>query len=315
MYQQFILLFALIVTGYIAKKRQIINDSMNHGMNKFIITVAYPCLILDRMGSLEVPQGVFANFVLATVLALVMFLMYGTYAYLIIRKSRCSEVDAPVAEFAILAPNNGFMGFPIAVTFFGELGLLYMVAGNLALNIIFFSYGISLMRRGEDTEHIPGIKKVLKILSLLANPKISAALLGLILCSMDVVLPEMIQKYLSLVGGIATPMAMIFIGASLSDCELKTVIRNRTALNVAVNKLVIVPAITFLLLYFLPVDPYVKIALILGSAMPVATTVPIFAEQYSRNAGFASQLLFLSTILSMASIPLTVTILKQVIIV
>jgi hypothetical protein len=62
MYQQFALLFLLIATGFLCKYFKIIDDSMMKGLNRFIISVAYPCLILNRTALLIMQQGIFTNF-------------------------------------------------------------------------------------------------------------------------------------------------------------------------------------------------------------------------------------------------------------
>lgn len=306
MYQQFIILFGLILTGYLCRKRHIIDENMNRGMNRFIITIAYPCLILDRMGNLEMPEGVFENFIITTIISLVLFLILGGYAYLYVKTRKYSPEDAPVAEFAILAPNNGFIGFPITYTFFGDLGLLYMIACNLALNIIFFSYGIKLMKRGRELPGKPISAKIIEFIILLINPKISAAFIGLFLCNYEIRLPEMVNSYLSLVGGIATPMAMVFIGGTLATCKVKDTIKNRFVLEAALNKLLVAPVITLAIVWLMPLEPLVKTILVFCNAIPVATTVPIFSEQYDRNKKMASEILFVTTLLSMASIPLVI---------
>ena len=48
LYDQMIIFFLLLLTGFCCKKFGIITDAMINGVNKFIILVAYPCLILAR---------------------------------------------------------------------------------------------------------------------------------------------------------------------------------------------------------------------------------------------------------------------------
>jgi predicted permease len=72
------------------------------------------------------------------------------------------------------------------------------------------------------------------------------------------------------------------------------------------NKLIVFPLVTALIVWFLPVTPLVKIIIILSNTMPIATSVPILSEQYGRNKGLAVEALVVSTIFSMATIPLVV---------
>jgi predicted permease len=311
MYQQVILLFALILTGYLCKKGKIVNDGMTRGMNKFIITLAYPCLILSRTTQLTIAADAFLNFLLTVLFSVALFLLFGGYAFLYGKVRKFPYETAPIAEFSILAPNNGFLGFPVAVTFFGDIGLLYMVACNLGLNIVFFSYGITLVTRGREKASVSFVRRFWELLKLIFNPKIFATIIGMILNYNQLQLPGVLSLYVSTIGSIATPMAMILIGAMLSDSRISNVIRSKLLIETSVSKLIIVPLITLGIVYFLPIDTTVKMILIVGNALPVATTVPILSEQYDRDKVFASETLFLSTICAIITVPLVILLVKM----
>lgn len=310
MADQFIIFFALLMTGYLCRKTNIIDDGMNKSINSFIIYVAYPSLILGRIGSLEMAEGIFSNFMITLGIYTALFVVYGLYALGYVSLRKFPKEKRAVGEFAMISPNNGFMGFPIAFAFFGEIGLLYMIACNLALNLMFFSYGIHLMTRDEEG-YTMGFKDVMKsLVKLILNPNIVAAVVGLIICGNNIIMPATVVTYLGLVGGVATPMAMIYIGSTLTGSNIFKIIKNKIIIEIVVNKLFIIPALTLLILFFLPMDPLIKIICVLSSAFPCATTVPIFADLYNNKKSVASESLFLSTIISLVSLPLIITVLK-----
>ncbi|MGI6730730.1 MAG: AEC family transporter [Anaerovoracaceae bacterium] len=312
MAEQFILFFALLLTGYLCKKGDIIDDGMNRSINRFIINIAYPCLIVYRIGSLEMTKGVFINFMIALFVSTMLMAIYSVYAYWYVRLRKFPKVDLSVSEFSIISPNNGFMGFPFALAFLGEYGLLYMIACNLALNIMFFSYGIHLMTREKRTKQLTIKGVVVSIIKLLINPKISAAYVGLAICISGIQIPWVITEYLRLIGGVATPMAMIFIGSTLVGSSIFAIVKSLMKVEIVISKLLILPAVTLAIVYFLPIEPMVKSICILSCAMPVATTVPIFAERFSKNQGLASEVLFLSTIASLVTIPLFLAVISKI---
>jgi predicted permease len=306
MYQQFLIFFLLLSTGFFCKKYKILNDATTTGVNRFIIMVAYPCLIMARTSSLEMDHRIFANFLFTGVLTVGLLLVFAAFGYFYCRVRKFPAEDAPIAEFSIMSPNNGFMGFPIAFAFFGDMGLLYMVASNVALNTMFFTYGISLMRRGSDKRPESLVKKIVGFLSLLVNPKVSAAIVGIFLCYNHLQLPGLAMTYLESVGAVATPLAMVSIGTMLAEGFGLHVLKDRLIMEPALMKLFAVPLICVAIVCFLPLDPLVKTILIVGNALPTATTVPILAEQYKRNRGLAGSILVVSTIFSMATIPVAV---------
>lgn len=307
---EFLIFFALLITGYLCKKIHLIDDGMNKSINNFIIYVAYPCLILERIGSLKMADGIFENFMITLGIYGFLFVVYGFYAFSYFKVRKFPKADRSVGEFSMISSNNGFMGFPIAFTFFGEVGLLYMIACNLTLNLMFFSYGIHLMTRDKEGYKNSFKDILISLGKLLLNPNIWAAVLGFIISGNDFEIPETMSKYLALVGGIATPMAMIYIGSTLVASNIFKILTSKIIIEIVVNKLFIIPALTMLVVFFIPMDPLIKTICVLSSAMPCAATVPIFAELYNKNNSMASEALFLSTIISLGSIPIIITMLK-----
>ena len=69
-------------------------------------------------------------------------------------------------------------------------------------------------------------------------------------------------------------------------------------------RLLLIPAVVFLLTLPLPLDPLARNVSVVLSAMPAGTTTVMLAQKYDRNPQFASKLLVGSTLLSMVTIPL-----------
>lgn len=309
---QFIVFFLLLLTGFFCKKYNVLNDTAVGAINKFIILIAYPCLILVRITDLEMDHVIFINFLLSLFINLGLLLLIGAYARLYCRGKRFPADDKPAAEFSLMSSNNGFMGFPVAIAFFGDFGLLYMVAANVALNTMFFTYGITLMKRGRGIPGESAGKKLLGFLGMLASPKVSAAIAGIILCYNHIKLPGIVYDYLNGVGAVATPMAMISIGTILAGGLSINSFRERVVIEPALNKLFAAPVIAAAIVWFLPIDPLLKTILIVSNALPTATTVPILAEQYDRNKGLAGRILVVTTLISMATVPAAIWFLHRV---
>ena len=301
----------LLITGLFCKKYGVLTDAAINALNKFIIIIGYPCLILARTTTLDMGHTIFINFLLSLSITLGIFILLAAYSHLYCRSDRFPAEDKAVYEFAIIAPNNGFMGFPVALTFFGDLGLLYMIGTNIALNIIFFTFGITIFKRGRETAKETVSEKLLRFVKMIAHPGIVAAIVGIVICYNNIELPGILSGYLNLVGAVATPMAMISIGTMLAGGFGINSFKKRQVMEPVLNKLIIMPVITALIVWFLPIDPLVKTLLVISNTMPVATMVPIFSEQYGRNKNAAVEILVVSTLFSMATIPAAVWILPH----
>ncbi|MFQ7472852.1 MAG: AEC family transporter, partial [Anaerovoracaceae bacterium] len=152
MYGKYLVLFAILFTGWFLRRIDFIDDKMDHSMNKLIVYFAYPCLIVHNIGSLKMTQDIITDFVITFLCSLILFYMYGFICKGYARLRKFPREDSAIAEFAMATPNNGFMGFPVALIFFGDTGLLLMLAHNAAMNFFIFTYGIKLLKDAQKDE-------------------------------------------------------------------------------------------------------------------------------------------------------------------
>ena len=313
MYGQFFVLFAIVFTGYFLRKINFINDAMNNGLNRFIVYFAYPCVIVKNIGSLDMEGALLAKFFITFFLSLALFAVYAVFAVLYTKARKFPRENSNVAEFAMVSPNNGFMGFPVTQIFFGPTGFLMMIAHNAAMNVFFFTYGISLLRRNNEDREKTTLKSLgMVFLKMLLNPNIVALFIGFAICLSGVQFEDTpVDVYLTYIGNVATPMAMIFIGSSLTKNNFKDIFADIKVIESSVNKLIILPALTFALVYFLPVADIIRQILVLGCCFPVAATVSMLAEQEGQDQNLSSRILFLSTVASMVTIPLAIKLINM----
>lgn len=314
MYAKYFVLFAILFTGYFLRKIRFLDDAMNHGLNKFIVYFAYPCMIIHNLGTLETNRRLALNFLLMLVLTLACFFLYAGVTYLYSKVRNIPREISHVVEFSSICPNNGFMGFPITLLFFGEKGLFFMLAHNAAMNFFFFSYGVKLIRRNRDEIRRRRPHAVARsLLKVLVNPNIIALIIGFLISVSGAGIPEAVDEYLVYIGGVSTPMAMIFIGSTLAGCKLTEIIREKVVIEASFNKLVLLPLLTYGFVAFLPVDPLIKAMLVLGCCFPAASMVSMLAEQEGEDRTMPSKILFLSTLVSSATIPLAIKLIHMAI--
>ncbi len=139
MSSEYIVLFAIIFTGYIARRIDLITSDMNDSINRFVIYFTFPCLILNVMNKSNLNKELMFKFFTAFSLSILFFVFYSIIAYIYSKIRGVDPKDSNVSEFAMVAPNNGFIGFPIALAFLGSNGLLYMVTSSITLNLYIFS--------------------------------------------------------------------------------------------------------------------------------------------------------------------------------
>lgn len=314
MYAKYLVLFAILFTGYFLRRIGFLDEAMNHGLNKFIVYFAYPCLIVHNLGTLDLNHRLMLEFLLMIVLTMICFFVYGGWMYLYCKFRKIPRDVSNIVEMSSLSPNNGFMGFPITLIFFGEKGFLFMLAHNAAMNFFTFTYGIHTIRRNKDIVRKRTPRLIFRsFLKVLFNPNVVALIIGFLISALRLPLPEPVDEYLLYIGNVSTPMAMIFIGSTLAGCNLLEIIKDRIVIEGTLNKLLILPLLTYLFVVLLPIEPLIKATLILGCCFPAAATISMLAEQENENEEMASKILFLSTLLSIITIPLSIKVINLVI--
>lgn len=311
MYGQFFVIIAMILTGYLMRKINFIKKEMNNSLNKLIVYCAYPCMLAYNIGRMKMDRKIFCEFIwmmLITVIVMMSFaLIMKFYAQIRRFPSRVSNV----AELSMVYPNNGFMGFPIALSLLGSKGLLFMMAQNSAMNVMFFTHTMKVLHRNEKNKNNVTVKSIVKnIVMLLLNPNILAMFVGLALCFGGISLDNPVGTYLQYIGNAATPMAMIFIGSTLAESHILEMINNHIIWESSISKLILMPLFATVAVYFLPISDEMKIIMILGACLPTAATVPMLAEQEGQSHELASKILFFVTVLSMTTVPLSMTLIK-----
>lgn len=311
MYGKYLVLFAILFTGWILRKIDFIDDKMDHSMNKLIVYFAYPCLIVHNIGSIDMSGSVIREFLITFVLSVVLMYFYGILARGYAKLRKFPAKDAPVAECSMMMSNDGFMGFPVALIFFGETGLLLMLAHNAALNFCLFTYCLARMRQGSEYGGTMNIRGALRAgLKVIMNPNILALMIGFAISLSPFDIPGPVDEYLTAIGNVSTPMAMIYIGSTLSTCSLKEILKDKVTIESSWMKLIVMPAVTLAIVWFMPLSPLVKITLVLGAGFPVAATVSMLSEQENLNPHVAIKILFMSTLVSIVTLPLIIKVIS-----
>ena len=150
----------------------------------------------------------------------------------------------------------------------GEWGTLYGAAGIIAFNLLFFTLQISLFTRQKFHP---------KIFLTPLNISTLALILMLIF---HVHFPRPLQTVCSNIGGITTPMALIIVGVMLADGNLLQIVTEKRAYVISLIRNLICPLIMLVVMALLPLDPNLRMAVLIYVACPVANLTSVYAIQH-----------------------------------
>ncbi|QSX07729.1 AEC family transporter [Alkalibacter rhizosphaerae] len=302
-YNIFISIFTLFVVGlagFFGRRRNIITKEMADNIPKFITHITLPALFVVAM-QLPFTWNRISNLGYLAITAVVAYAIQFLMAFLIpfLLKERHSR-DKGVYQFMMIFSNAAFMGFPVLLSVFGQEAIFYGAIFNIPFNALVFTLGVYLMEKGKTTFNA---RKFL-------SPPLIATFLGFLLFLLSVEVPGWLSKPLTMVGEMTTPLSMIFIGASLSAVNLPKIFVNKKLYVVTLFRLLVIPLGLFMIL-----RPFIDDTMILGipviiMAMPVAALCAILAKAYDSNVELAAEGIFMSTSLSMVTIPFVVWIMS-----
>ncbi|MGB4579791.1 MAG: AEC family transporter [Methanoculleus sp.] len=296
---QIFILVLLIAAGYAAVSTGIMDPRATRGLSGLLVNVTIPALIIASM-QVPITAARLAGAEILFFATVMLFILSFAVAWATSRAMPMASSERGVFEFAIVFGNVGFMGFPVAQALFGDESLFYVAIFNLIFNLLVFSVGIAMLTRGRGEGFDPG---------LLANPGIAASVAGFLLFLGSVEIPSPFIDAIGLLGGVTTPLAMIVIGAMIATFPVREMVRDWRIWAASAVLLLVIPVAYCCLFSAIFADPLVDGVMITMAAMPAAANTAIFAEQYGADARLASQLVFVSTIGSLVTIPLVTTVL------
>jgi predicted permease len=297
-----IMLFITIALGYLARKIHLMDDYFDAAMSKLIMTITCPAMILDSvLSNSQLPSDDVILQVLGV--SIVTYLPIFVLAYLIPIIFRAPVNTRGAHSFTIAFGNTGFIGFAVCGAILGSNSVLYASIYNIPFNLFIFSVGAFFMARSGSVrlsrrEQLEYLKKNL------ISPTMITCIVALVLALLHVTDSGIIGNTCSLIGAMTPPASMLVIGSTLAKYQLGAMLKNKWAYVSALGRLLMAPAIVFFLGGFMISDPYLLATITLVSAMPAAALGTVMCLTYGGDLTTTSQCMFLTTILSIITIPL-----------
>ncbi|WP_005031278.1 AEC family transporter [Holophaga foetida] len=294
---QVIILFLLLVVGFYARKRGFIDERVNRGLSDLLLNVTMPLLVLvSFLRPFEKAMLGRAGEMLAlSILMNILLLLLGKAMFFKAPQHR----QAPW-RFITAFSNCGFMGIPLLASLFPDVGVFFGAVFQLPFWVFMFSSGITLFT---------GKTRFKDMWKAVMNPILMATLAGIVLYLCSVPFPRPVTQTMTMVGNMTTPLSMMIIGAMLAEVKAKEVFSGVSIYMISAVRLLLAPALTFLVCRLFHADPVITRILVVIEALPSAATVAVFSQIYGGDNAYTSRCVFLSTALSLLTLPLVVRLL------
>lgn len=313
--RQIVLIVILGLIGYIAGRTNYLPKESGTILSRVVIKLTAPLLIITTMANY--------NFTKKTLTDGVWIFLYGAFFLLLsvligkflAKRLKLSDATANIFRMHTVFGNIVYLAYPLLISLYGEKGIIYSIFFSIANDVFLWTIGVYLVNRHKSTRWQDNLKHMI-------NGNTISFSLGLIFIIINLqgiladhpaakVVYQVLYDSLNPLGKTTIYLSMVFIGLILSDIHIGSIrefLSRKPLFVLAAFKLLIIPFAAMLILFALGdfVDPFVKTIIVLQLAMPCATIVPAMASQYGSDYKFATEAVFVTTILGMLTIPLMV---------
>ena len=296
-----VILFIYMAAGIIAGKTRVLNDKGAAGLSSLLINIVLPCMIFGAFTNKET-SGMWAE--MGTIILCAIFgqaLCVGC-SFIFFRK--VPDGKREILRYGTMTSNFSFLGLPSCQEYYGAEGYLLASVTQIVYRVITWTLGVRTVAKGNDEESgSPALK-------LVKHPCMIALYLGIIYMLLPFDAPSFIISGIKGLGSCSTPLCMIYVGYVMANVKWNVKDIGILAFY-SVLRLILMPAAVFIVLYLLRLEPIVIAVTVLQTAMPAPSTSAVFAGKYGKDAGFAGQMVFMSTALSLLTVPAVVSIINS----
>lgn len=296
--QQMVVLFLLMGVGYLCARRGVLNEEASKKISMIVVNVANPALILSGGMAEEKISGQELLQTLGIIIAVYAVLL--VIAQLLPHLLRVEEKSRGAYKVMTIFSNIGFMGFPVIAALYGNGALLYGSLFIIPYNILIYTYGISAIQsQGKKSDWRQSLTP-----ARVLNIGVIACVVSMAIYLLGIPVPEVIKTTVTQLSNLTAPLSMMVIGASLTGLNLKALFCDVRLLVFSAIKLIAIPILGVLIIRQFIANPVICGVCMVMLATPVGSMTAMLAQQYDGDYEMTTKGVALTTILSVATMPL-----------
>lgn len=299
-------IFAVVALGAVLRRTQFVPEHFFRDTNRLVYWIAIPAFLFYKSSETRLEGDAALRIILALLGGLALSLMAGYLLAILLRLPRHSVSAFAQGSFR---GNLAYVGLPVVLLALKANDHLSPTTEALAVLVaaalmpVYNFVAVFVLMGGQDAAARQTGQRVRELLlRLVTNPLLVSCVAGLLVVALGWKLPGPLRESLRLVGDLATPLALLGIGASLTFRNLRAQWLPVAAASGA--KLIISPLIGMLLAAPLRLSGVELQIAMLYLATPTAATSYIMAQQMGADDNLAANIIMLTTFLSLPALGL-----------
>ena len=296
--------FAVLLCGMLAARLRLLDDAGLMGLNAFVFWFALPALLFHKVAG--TPFARLTDWTLYVGYEGTCLLLYGMVLAAVRWGARRSLQEAAICAFAASWGNVGYMGVPLLIAAYGEAAATPSLLAVVLDTLILQSLTILLLESGGAAGR-GGLRVVAR--AVVRNPLILAVFAGTIVAWLGVGLPTPVTGFLGLLGPAAGAGALFALGATLRGGALTQ--DKALVAGITLTKLLLLPALAWLVLLVIPVPPDLVAPLVVTTALPTAASVFVIAQRYGVLERQVAAIVFVSHLAGILTLTVVLVLLQR----
>ncbi len=296
---QVTILFVLILIGVLLAKNKLLNDKSVSGMTDLVLVLVTPCVIVKSFFR-EFNKSDLRDLLISFLLGVIIHTAFILLTVLFLRDKNKNR--QAVLQYAAVFSNCGFMAIPLQQALLGDNGVFLGSSFVAIFNAFVWSWGLMI---------ISGDKKSLNPIKIITRPAILALIIGFIVFILSIPIPKVLSEPVGMLAALNTPLPMIIIGYHLASSNVLKGFTDVKCILTILLRLIIFPAAAIIGMWLCGIKGNMLISLAICCAAPVAANTTMFSAKHGRDTELSVNLVSLSTLLSLITIPLMITLTEK----
>lgn len=291
--KQVAILLIFCVAGYVLSKAKIVNPDHGKTLSGLVVYLFLPCVSFRTFATKFTVSYLQEKYLLLVASVVLLMLV-------ILLAKICSKVMAPrgyeqaVTEYSLIVPNCGYMGYALAEGLFGPDVLLDVMIFALPISCYIYTFGYNLLLEKKGTKF--SLKKIF-------TPVVIGMLAGCLVGLSGIRLPDLISQVTEKSAACMAPIAMLLMGITLSQFQLRELFSIKRVYGVAAMRLVVIPLLIFGLVKLTHLD-FLLLPAVLIYCLPCGMNSVVFPKLVGKDCRSGAAIVMISTLLSLITIPL-----------
>lgn len=288
--KQIVTMFILAFVGFALFKKGKISKEGSRTIANLLIYISIPCTIINSFLTERTAEKL-TGLGVSVAVGAALLAVSTVIARLIFRKDE-------IAAFSAAFSNAGFIGIPLITDVLGQAAVFYVAPFIAMLNLLQWTYGVTLLT---------GKKASVSPKAVVTAPFMVAIIVGLALFLSSLRLPALLGQAIGSMAAVNTPLAMFAVGVYVAQVDFRRMLTRISNYSISLVRLVLIPAVLLLILKLLP-DSYadLRMAVFISASCPVGSNVAVYAQLHNKDYSYAVETVVITTILSVAALPLMV---------